>query len=406
VNKQPLHILCISSFFKGERFLEASKALGNKVYLVTSEKLRHEAWPWEAIDEVFYMAEENQGKWNLKHLIGGIAYQMRQTKFDAVVALDDFDVEKAAHVREHFRIGGMGETTVRYFRDKLAMRMKAQEEGVDVPAFTGLFHDADIAAYTQNVPAPWMIKPRFAASATGITKVYSVEELWYHLEELGEERHNYLLERFSPGDVYHVDTLNVDGKVVFSRASQYLDTPFEVAHGGGIFRSMTVDFSSEEAEALRQHNEKVLQAFGMKHGASHSEFIKDRENGKYYFLETSYRVGGANLAEMVEASSGINLWQEWARIEDALRRGEEYQLPAVRHDYGGIVVSLSRYLHPDTSSFADEEICWRMHKDWHIGLIVNSPDQERVRNLLDHYTQRIGAEFHASLPAPAKPTNF
>jgi hypothetical protein len=261
-------------------------------------------------------------------------------------------------------------------------------------------------AYTQNVPAPWMIKPRFAASATGITKVYSVEELWYHLEELGEERHNYLLERFSPGDVYHVDTLNVEGKVVFSRASQYLDTPFEVAHGGGIFRSMTVDFSSEEAEALRQHNEKVLQAFGMKHGASHSEFIKDRENGKYYFLETSYRVGGANLAEMVEASSGINLWQEWARIEDALRRGEEYQLPAVRHDYGGIVVSLSRYLHPDTSSFADEEICWRMHKDWHIGLIVNSPDQERVRNLLDHYTQRIGAEFHASLPAPAKPTNF
>ncbi len=408
MNPEPLHILCISSFFKGARFLQASKALGNKVYLVTSEKLRNDPWPWDAIEETFYMSEtpDHQGKWNLQHLVEGIAHQMRKVKFDIVVALDDFDVEKAAHVREHFRIGGMGQTTVRYFRDKLAMRIKAQEEGLEVPAFVGLFNDADVHAYTQAVPAPWMIKPRFAASATGIVKIHSAEQLWQELEQLGNDRHNYLLERFSPGDVYHVDSLNFGGKMIFCRVSQYLDTPFEVAHGGGIFRSMTVDFKSVEAKALTRENAKLMKAFGMKHSASHSEFIKDRENGKYYFLETSYRVGGANLAEMVEASSGINLWEEWARIEDAVKREKAYVLPAVRMDYSGIVVSLSRYLRPDTSSFKDDEIYWRMEKDWHIGLIVKSPKQQRVRELLEGYTQRIGAEFHASLPAPPKPTNF
>ena len=39
-------------------------------------------------------------------------------------------MENAAALREHLRIPGMGLTTVRYFRDKLAMRGRAKEEGI------------------------------------------------------------------------------------------------------------------------------------------------------------------------------------------------------------------------------------------------------------------------------------
>ena len=65
-------------------------------------------------------------------------------------------------------------------------------------------------------------------------------------------------------------------------------------------------------------------------------------------------------------------------------------------------MSLSRYEYPDTSSFTDKEIVWRMHKQWHIGFIVVSDSSERILELLDKYTQRIASEFHASLPAPDK----
>lgn len=99
--------------------------------------------------------------------------------------------------------------------------------------------------------------------------------------------------------VYHVDSLTYEGKVIFSRVSQYLDTPFEVAHGGGIFRSHTIEIGSPEDLALQKLNVDVMKAFGMQYSASHSEFIKCNEDGKYYFLETASRVGGANLAEMV-----------------------------------------------------------------------------------------------------------
>lgn len=401
----PLNILCISRYFKGEDFMRGAKQDGHNVYLLTSKKLDGEAWPWESINETFYMVEDEDGSWNHDHLVAGLSYKMQQIKFDIFVALDDFDVEHVAFLREYFRVPGMGETTARYFRDKLAMRVKAKAEGVSVPAFTSLFHDADIHTFTSTVPAPWLVKPRMQASATGITKVHTEEQLWQVIHGLGSDRHAYLLERFAPGHVYHVDSLTYEGKVIFSRASQYLDTPFEVAHGGGIFRSQTIEIGSEEDIALQNINKEVMKAFGMQYSASHSEYIQCNEDGKYYFLETASRVGGANLAEMVEVATGINLWKEWAKIEVAAFTKQKYLLPKVRKDHSGIIVSLCRYEHPDTNSFADNEISWRMNKKHHIGLIIQSKNKARVAELLDKYAERVKNEFHASLPAPDRPTN-
>ncbi|MFY9241766.1 MAG: ATPase [Polaribacter sp.] len=397
MSQKPLNFLCITTYFKGEPFLESCKKEGHNVYLLTKKKLENEDWPWKSIDDVFYIDD-----WNQENVIKGIAYKFRTIKFDHFVALDDFDVEKVALLREHFRMPGMGRTTAHYFRDKLAMRIKAQEEGVNVPKFTALFSNDAINKYADTIPAPWLLKPRMEASATGIKKIHSKDELWQIVNDLGDERDNYLVEKFAPGDVYHVDGLNFDAKVVFSRVSKYLDTPFEVAHGGGIFRSASCEIGSEVEKGLQKMNVDVMKAFGMQSGASHTEFIVSKATGELFFLETSSRVGGANLAEMVEFSSGVNLWGEWAKIEIAKLNKQTYKLPKIHSKYAGIVVSLSRFEYPDTSSFTDKEIVWRMHKPWHIGLIVVSDSSERILELLDKYMHRISNEFHASIPAPDK----
>jgi hypothetical protein len=402
----PVTFLCVSSYFKGNDFLRGMKSTGATVYLVTSKKLEDKPWAREALDDIFYVQEGPSNEWNMPDVLSGLAWLMRSKKIDRIVALDDFDVEKAAHMREHFRIPGMGQTTCRHFRDKLAMRVKAQEEGVPVPAFTSLFHDADIHQFAATVAAPWIVKPRGQASATGMKKVHSADELWAHLDSLGGERHEYLVEQFKPGDVYHVDALSLDGKVIFSRVSKYLSTPFEVAHGGGIFRSATVPFGGEEDKALTKLNADVMKAFGMQYSASHTEFIRNHETGEYYFLETASRVGGAHLAEMVEYSSNVNLWAEWARLEYAVASGTAYQLPKVTKNHAGIIVSLTRQEWPDTSQFSDAEIAWRMtDMGHHIGLIIRDTKRERVIELLDDYAQRVARDYHASAPAPEKPTN-
>jgi D-alanine-D-alanine ligase-like ATP-grasp enzyme len=379
-----------------------AKAAGHHVYLLTSSQLEKSPWPWDSLDDIFYMVEDKHGLWNHDHLIAGLSHKMRTLKFDIFVALDDFDVEHVAYLREYFRIPGMGETTARYFRDKLAMRIKAQSEGITVPAFTPLFNDAEIHEFTQRVPAPWIVKPRMQASAAGLKKIYSTEELWKHLNYLGHSRHEYLMEKFAPGDVYHVDALTSNGKVQFASVSGYLDTPFEVAHGGGIFRSVTLDKDSDDYKELQKLNEQVMKAFGMQYSASHSEFIKGKEDGKYYFLETASRVGGAHIAEMVEFATGINLWKEWAKIEIDANLNKPYKLPKVKEKHGGIIVSLSRFKDPDTSVFNDKEIAWRLKKEYHIGLILHAKERNRILSLLDDYTERVKKDFHASAPAKEK----
>jgi hypothetical protein len=401
-----MNFLCICTYYKGMEFLKSCKAEGNTVYLLTNKKLESKAWPWESIDETFYLDHIDNTFDTYSNIIKGLAHLMRSKKIDRIVALDDFDVEKAALAREHFRISGMGQTTARYFRDKLAMRVQAQHAGINVPPFSPLFHDVDITEYLNSTSAPWVIKPRSEASAAGIKKVHSFQEAWDTIHSLGEERHNFLIEQFKPGDVYHIDALTVDGKVIFSRCSQYLNTPFEVAHGGGIFRSVTVGHDSKDEKALKKVNEQVMKAFGMKFSASHTEAIKCHEDGKFYFLETASRVGGANLAEMVEYSSGINLWREWAKIETAVATGGTYELPPIDDYYSGIIISLSSHQWPDYAPFNEPEIVWKMNEEYHVGLIVRSKNRERVMELMEKYAMMIrDLGYHASAPAPDKPVH-
>ncbi|MDO8365938.1 MAG: ATPase [Saprospiraceae bacterium] len=396
--------LCIASYFKGNEFLRGLKSTGATVYLVTSKKHDDKPWALDALDDIFYVQEDAENNWNMEDTAAGLAWLMRKKKIDRIVALDDFDVEKGAYLREHFRIPGMGQTTARHFRDKLAMRIEARDAGIRIPAFSDLFHDDDITQFTKTVPTPWIVKPRGQASATGMKKVNSAEELWAHLQTLGGDRHNYLVEQFKPGDVYHVDALSEGGKVIFARASQYLATPFDVAHGGGIFRSAIVTFDSADEKKLLKLTAEVMTAFGMQYSASHTEFIKNRETSEFYFLETSCRVGGAHLAEMVEHSAGINLWYEWARIEESIASGGKYKMPKLRNDYTGILVSLTRQQWPDISQFKDPEIAWRMTgNEYHLGLIVQSTKRTRVLELLDDYALRVQRDYHASAPAPKKP---
>lgn len=398
-------VVCISCYYKGYDFMDEMKRLGNKVILVTSENLKEKNWPWHAIDEVFYMPELKPSVWNLDHLIQGFSYLMQTRKVHAVIALDDYDVEKAALIRETFRIPGMGQTTHRYFRDKLAMRQKAKDSGIHVPEFTAVFNNDEVNAFIDKVPAPWVLKPRSEASASGIKKLNSREDLWEALNDLGEERHLFLLESFKPGDVYHVDSLTFNKEIVFTSASKYLAPPMEVSHEGGVFRTKTLGRYSEEFQALENANAKVLSNFGLMNGATHTEFIRSKEDGKYYFLETSSRVGGAHIPDLVEASSNINIWREWAKIEDALLRGKDYQVPTPTGYYSGLIIALIKDEKADYSKFESPETLKFLPIDHHVGVVYKASDPDVIQERLDHAAEKIHAEMLNILPPKSKPTS-
>ena len=397
-----LTVLCISSYEKGFDFMREAKAQGCRVILLTSKSLENSDWPRDSIDEIFYIPDKNKD-WNMQDVIYGVSYLARTENIDRIVALDDFDVERAAHLREHLRIGGMGDTTARHFRDKLAMRMVAKERGIPVPEFVHILNHNQINKFADKVPFPYMIKPRLLAGSYGLKKVNNKAEMWDRINHLGDEQSFFLMERFVPGSIYHVDSIISEKEVVFALVSKYGTPPFEVAHQGRVFTSVTLDSKSDEAKEVLALNKGVLNALGLLRGVSHSEFIR-AEDGKLYFLETSARVGGANLSSLVEAAAGINLWREWAKIE--ILKGEKpYVLPKVNNDYAAILTSLSKQEWPNLEAYNDPEVVWRLKKEYHAGLIVKSSSKKRIENLVENYTQRFYNDFFATAQMGERPSD-
>ena len=394
----PTTILCITSYFKGQDFLRECRALGCRVLLLTAENLKDAEWPIESMDERYLMPEE-LGR---EQMLDALSYLARSEAIDRIVALDEFDQEIAASAREHLRIPGMGETTMRYFRDKLAMRMRAKEHGVLVPEFVSLINRAEVALFLDSVAPPWILKPRSSASAVGLKKMDDVDEVWRVLDQLENRRPHHLLEQFVPGQVMHVDSIAWDLQPVFAESSGYLNTPFDVYHGGGLFATATLPRGSQLGRDLTHLNAEIIRGLGLVRGVLHTEFIRAAEDGRLYFLETAARVGGAYIVDMIDAATDVNLWREWARLEVADARGEEYAPPQPRADYAGLILTLARQEWPDMSAYDDANVVRRLVKKQHAGLIVAADNRERVDALLESYMERFHADFHAVMPPASK----
>jgi biotin carboxylase len=414
---RPLNIVCLATYFKGGDFIRECKRLGCNVILVTKEKMLEEDWPRDSLDDL--IAVPNDAGPAL--MIDLTAYIGRKLRVDRVVALEEFDVMTAALIREHFCLPGMSSSTAKTFRDKFRMAKAARAGGILLPDFVPLINGDEVRDFMERVPLPWIIKPRSDVSAIGIRKVEDPAEVWRitgemnDRENLRERSSYYVLAQFIPGEVFHVDSIVSGGRVVFAGANRYGRPPLEVAHGGGAYVSRTVAHGSENERKLFAINRKLVKALQLERGAAHAEFIKSDADGEFYFLEMAARVGGAYIADVLEAASGLNLWREWAQMEVADGRRQEHaaeaggkpdgkgaidgnKLKPPRNEYAGIVLSLSKQEHPDTSAYDDPEIVYRVKKKHHAGLIVRSKKLERVEELLMQYAARFADDFVAVVP--------
>lgn len=403
MTSRPLNIICLATYFKGADFIRECKAHGCHVVLITKEKMLNEDWPRESLDDL--IAVPNDAGPPL--FIDLVAFLSRKAKPDRVVALEEFDVVTAALIREHFCLPGLSSSNAKIFRDKLSMAVYSQRGGINLPEFVPLINPDEVSGFMDRVPGPWIIKPRSDVSAIGIRKVEDAQEVWRTMNEMNERENlrerasYYILARFVPGEVFHVDSVVNEGRVLFAGVNQYGRPPMQVAHQGGAYISRTVPRGSADEKTLLSTNRKLIKALGLERGATHAEFIKSEADGKFYFLEIAARVGGAYIADVLEAATGVNLWREWARME--LAESPVRAIKPLRREYAGIILSLAKQEFPDTASYVDEEIVYRVKKRHHAGLIVRSKSLERVNELLDDYAHRFVDDFVAVVPPPERP---
>lgn len=393
-------IVCIATEFKGNEFFEECRNQGWHVTLLTSENLLCSPWAWKSLDEVKTVRKNA----DVEDFIRAVVNITGSHPIDRVVGIDEFDVLTAAKTREHLQIDGMSNSHALRFRDKLRMRNIASRADIPCPEFTAVFNPAEINDYLEKAPPPWIIKPRTEVSAFGIRKCETKEQVWKVLRELDarntwrDHPSQFLIEQFIEGEVFHIDSAVDNGQIVACGVSKYGTTPLKVSHKGGIFTTAVLPYKSKERRELEKLNKKLLRAFEYSRGVSHAEFLQSARDGKFYLVEVAARVGGAYIADVLEAATGLNLWREWAKLETATE-AKPYRTSKMRNAYAGIALALAKEECPDTSHYKEEEIVYRVTKPRHVGLIFRSEKHERVRELLDLYTERITRDFLAVAPA-------
>lgn len=393
-----IQVLAVAHFCKGERLLSTFRDLGCRIVLLSRADLQDQPWPRHLVDEVFFVNDFRKSR----DVLNAVSYLNQDRKFDLVAPLDEYAVGTAAKLRAHLACPGLCEGTTRKVRDKLTMRCVAQRAGIAVPRFSDFNCRENIGKLLHSTNAPWMVKPRSAGGSVQIRKLWNHDEVWRVYDELGDRRSHHLIEEFVPAEVYHVDTVVSEGKIVLEVAGQYANPPFDVWHTGGVFAATTVPRDSERFKKLAAMNSAVVQAMGIQNGVNHAEFLgRDKD---FYFLEIAARVPGSNLDQLTTAATGIDLYAEAARIQYCAVTGEKYQIPRFKYREAGLVQCLAKEKQPYLGPLAGQpEICWILDKEYHVGVAFNSSRPERIEQLMTDVLEQFGERHLAVLPASDSP---
>ena len=383
--------LCLASYPTGHDFLRECADMGIKITLLTLDEYRDADWPRECIEKLASMPSGL----NREQILNTVSWMARSKCFDRVIALHEHDLETAAQIREHMRVPGMGTTTAGCYCDLLAQRVIARAFGYTVPEFCRLLNYEELRDYTAHVPGPWLLRSRVGVSF-GVTRtIQSPEHLWRTLDDLGDAQSHYVLEQMVAGDVFHVDSIVSECEVKFSVVHQGGTFPVRGIQTGDVITMRTVERNSRDAKELTAINRALAPSLGMVRGVTHAQFLRSYADGTYYFHEIGAGVSGASagigqsesqcIDRLVEASTGVNLWREWARLEAADLRDASYTPPDSFDGYAGSVVCIGEGSFPDLD-MNKPAIVSRFRNSDRAGLILRAASPERIQNLIEEFS--------------------
>lgn len=235
-----------------------------------------------------------------------------RTPLHRLFAEQECTVELGALCRQAGNISGLAPQQAQRFRNKDTMARAAETIGLHVPRAHAATSHPEIAAFAELVGWPLIVKPIDGAGSDGIVKIESsvdLDRLWptivSHLER-------WRFEEYICGIEYHIDSIVRGGEIVFVRLSRYLGhvLDFRTCAPGSVIRQ---DDLSASEQAILHSDDMVLQSFGFANGVSHNEYYV--RNDEVIFGEAAARVGGGHAVPMIEAATGINLFDARVRLE-------------------------------------------------------------------------------------------
>jgi hypothetical protein len=247
-------------------------------------------------------------------LIARVGAWLRGREVDHILANWEPLVIVAARLREKFGIPGMSVDTVRGFRDKQLMKERVAAAGLRVPKAQRIKSIADVWSAIEKIGYPAIIKP---ISGAGSADTYRVDSRAEMEKILPSMRHveEAICEEFIAGDEYTYDTVCIDGVPALESVTQYLPNALEMRSNEWISPIMLSvrDLDQPHIKPGLELGRGVLKALGMGDGMTHMEWFRTA-SGEVVFGEIACRPGGACVVDMMNYTSDVDLFREWARV--------------------------------------------------------------------------------------------
>ena len=233
--------------------------------------------------------------------------------FTHVVEFSEWDVERAAALREHLGIPGCGRAAAGTGRDKAAMKTAWQSSGLPTAAFAVLHEASDLRAFTRVHGYPVVVKPRSAAGSSGVAVLRSDAErrAWLALNWskhlLEPTTPDWIVEEYIDGQVVQVDALITERGIEYlwpSRVSDLLAWQSSAA-------PLTITTCALDDPVLGPARDLVraaIEAMPARPATAlvHAELFELRSDASLLLSEIAWRVGGMHTAQMLEAAFGLH----------------------------------------------------------------------------------------------------
>lgn len=231
-------------------------------------------------------------------------------QIDKIIALSEFDLLTAGHLRSRFGVPGMGLDAVLAFRDKVIMKARVAAAGVRVPRYSAIRDVEDLRDFAASIGYPLILKPRKGAASRGVLRIDGPEEL--EAAARGCDLADHECEEFIEGPILHADGLRHRGATVFRAISRYVNTCLAYAQGEPL--GSVTEEDPAVCAALGALAERSLDALRLDDGVFHLEMILS-DRGEPSFLEVGARVGGGELPVVVNDVFGVDLVGASLQIE-------------------------------------------------------------------------------------------
>jgi D-alanine-D-alanine ligase len=208
--------------------------------------------------------------------------------------------------------------------DKLKTKRVVVGAGYLAPEYAVLTSIADLPAALERVGLPLMVKPASQGSSVGITKVKTAAELAPAFAAASAVEPIVFAERFVSGDEYTVGVLQGQAlpSIRIQPATEFYD------YQAKYFRDDTQYHCPSGLAAAEEHDLQAaaLAAFKVTDcaGWGRVDFMRDRGNGKFYFIEINTVPGMTDhsLVPMAARQAGIDFDElAWRVLETSFVRG-------------------------------------------------------------------------------------